>query len=527
MESTTHLSDYLAILRRRRRQIIRVAVGVFVLAVALALVLPTVYRATATLLIEQEMSPELVPSTVTGYLTQRVKVIEARILTPENLAAIAKKRDLYAEEREAGDRAVAARMRGNIEIEPVSANVTDPRSGRSGTATIAFNVSYDAPTPEMAQAVAQELAQLFIDENRAVRTAAAKGASGFLQEEETRLRKQIDELEAKLADYKAKNQGRLPELMNVNMQMLERAQREIEEANRQIYSLEERRLQLQSQLGLVEPYTGDSPGGRLRLVQTEYLAAASRYSPEHPDVVRLRRELESLKQQAGVVDERAVAEEQYRKARADLAAARQKYSANHPDVIKLQQTVANLERQMKRASSAPGGFAMKPDNPAYVTLQTQLDTVALSLQAAMEQRKRAEQRIAEYEVRLQQTPRVEQEGLALQRDYDAALKKYREIKQNLMSANLALELEKEQKGERYSILEPPALPGSPERPNRKAFILLGLVLGIGSGVGYASLAEYMDRTVRGSPSVANLLGAQPLAVIPFIPNGIDPPARPA
>lgn len=527
MESTTHLSDYLAILRRRRRQIIRVAAAVFVLAVVLALVLPSVYRSTATLLIEQEMSPDLVPSTVTGYLTQRVKVIEARILTPENLAGIARKRDLYAEEREAGDQAVAARMRGNIKIEPVSANVTDPRSGRSGLATIAFAVSYEAPTPEMAQAVAQELAQLFIDENRAMRTATARGASGFLQEEEARLRKYIGGLEAQLAAYKSKNQGRLPESMNLNMQMLERAQREIEEANRQIYNLEERRLQLQSQLALVEPHTGDSPGGRLRQVQTEYLAAASRYSAEHPDVVRLRRELDSLKQQTGVVDERTVAEQQYRKARADLAAAREKYAADHPDVVKLQKTVGNLERQVKRASSGPGGFVMRPDNPAYVTLQTQLDTVALSLQAAIEQRERAERRIAEYESRLVQTPRVEQEGLALQRDYDAAMKKYREIRQNLMSADLALELEKEQKGERYSILEPPVLPGSPERPNRKAFVLLGLVLGIGSGVGYASLAEYMDRTVRGSPSVAGVLGAQPLAVIPFIPNGIDPPTRTA
>ncbi|HEX7043435.1 MAG TPA: Wzz/FepE/Etk N-terminal domain-containing protein [Burkholderiales bacterium] len=525
MEGMTHLSDYLAILRRRRGQIVRVALAVLAVAVALALLLPPVYRSTATLLIEQEVSPELVPSTVTGYIVQRVKVIEARILTAEKLAGIARKLDLYAEERDRGDEYVAGRMRGNIDIQAVSANVTDPSSGRSGMATIAFEVSYDAPEPAVAQAVAQELAESFIAENQALRTAKAKGASGFLHDEEERLRRQIADLEARLAAYKSRNQGRLPELMTLNLQMLERAQREADEAERQIYALEERKLELQSQLALVEPHTGDSPGGKLRQLQTEYLAAAARYSPQHPDVVRLRRELEAMKREAGVVDERGALESAYREARAKLQAARERYAPGHPDVVKLESTVANLQQRLARADARPAGFEMKPDNPAYVTLQTQLGAVELNLQEAKERRDRAKRRMAEYEERLVQTPQAEQEGLALQREYDAAMKKYREIKQSLMSANLAVELEKDQKGERYSILQPAKLPSEPERPNRKAFILLGLVLGLGSGVGYASLAEYMDRTVRGSRAVVHALGAPPLAAIPFIPNGIDPPGR--
>ena len=96
-----------------------------------------------------------------------------------------------------------------------------------------------------------------------------------------------------------------------------------------------------------------------------------------------------------------------------------------------------------------------------------------------------------------------------------------------MGANLAMELERDQRGERYALLEPPELPDAPDRPNRKAFLLLGLVLGIGRGIGYASIAEYMDRTIRGTQAVTGLLRAPPLAVIPYIPNGIDPPYRSA
>ena len=528
METATHLSDYLVILRRRRRQILRVAGAIFALSVVLAIVIPTAYRSTAKLLIEQEMAPDIVPSTVTGYVNQRIKIIETRVLTPENLAKVAEKADVYAKERADGQiREIGARMRGNIKVETISANVTDPRSGASSMATVSLNVSYDDANPEVAQKVAQELAALFIDENRMMRTAKAQRTSGFLGEEEQRLRQHIDELEKKLAEYKEKNRGRLPELMNMNMQMFERAQREIEEAERQIYSLEERRVQLQSQLGLVEPHTGSSPGGRLREVQAQYLSASSNYSPDHPDVVRLKRELDSLKKQTGSADSRGALEGEYRKAQGDLAALRERYADDHPDVAKQKKTVASLEAQMKKAgpSTDRGGFSMKPDNPAYVTLQTQVDTVELNLKAAKEQRAKAQEKITEYESRLVQTPRVEQEGLALQREYEGATKKYREIKQNLMSAELALELEKEQRGERYSVLEPPELPDTPHRPNRPAFLLLGLVLGLGGGIGYASLAEYMDRTIRGVRGVAGLLRAPPLAVIPYIPNGIDSSSR--
>lgn len=527
MDGTTHLSDYLAVLKRRRRQVVYVAAAVFLLFAVLAMVLPPSYRSTAKLLIEQQqIPPDIVPSTVTGYVNQRLRVIETRVLKPEHLARIAESVGLYPEERAAGDiRAVAGKMRRNIKTEAVSANVTDPRSGASSMATVAYNVSFDARTPQLAQRTAEELAALYIRENQQVRTQKAERASGFLGEEEERLRQHIDELETKLAAYKEKYSGRLPELMNLNMQLFERTERELEELDRQIVNLEERKIQLQSQLALLEPHTGNSPGGRLREVQTQYMTAAAIYAPDHPDVVRLKRELETLKKQTGVPDNRAPLEREYNKARGELDALREKYADDHPDVVRQKKAVANLESRLRRADSGATGMALRPDNPAYVAVQTQLDAVMLSLKAAQEQKARAKEKLAEYEGRLVQTPRVEQEGLALQREYESATRKYREIKQNLMNAELAVELERGQQGEHYSLLEPPDLPDSPQRPNRKAFLLLGLVLGMGSGVGYASLAEYMDRTVRGRRVLRQLVDAPLLAAIPYIPNGSDPGFR--
>jgi len=248
------------------------------------------------------------------------------------------------------------------------------------------------------------------------------------------------------------------------------------------------------------------------------MSAAAVYAPNHPDVVRLRRELEMLKKETGAVDRREEVDREYKKTRAELATAREMYAENHPDVIRLKTLLATLEEKLKASSPAtPMGFALKPDNPAYISIQTQLATINLSLKAANEQLARAKQKSAQYEGRLLQTPGVEQEGQELKRDYESTLKKYNEIKSHLFGADIAVEMEKEQKGERFSLLAAPTVPASPRVPNRRAFLLLGIVLGFGSGIGYASIAEYMDRTIRGSGAIVSVLRVPPLAVIPHIP----------
>jgi len=512
-----HLSDYLAILRRRKKQLLTVAASVFVVSAAAAFLLPSKYRSTATILIEQQEVPrDMLQTTVTGYANQRLQVIQTRVLNRENLTQLAEKFNLYPNARtpEAMSAALAG-MRSNILIKPLSANVTDPQSGASTTATIAFTVSYDADTPVVARRATDALMDLFLRENQRIRTQKAVQTSGFLGDEEEKLSQRIAELEGRVAAYKERNSGRLPELMSLNMSLMERTQRELEDTERQITTLEQRKLEMQSQLANVDPYTGKSPAARLKEIQTQYLSAAANYSPDHPDVGRLRREVESLKRELGIIDERSVIEEEYKKVRAQLESAEKQYAADHPDVMRLRSAVASLDRKLRQADdSSQLSLRLKPDNPAYIALRTQLDTVELSLKAARAQRVEARGKLTEYETRLVQTPRVEQEGLSLLREYDTAVKKYREIKQNLMSAELAVQLEKEQKGERYSILEPAQLPTAPHFPNRRAFLLLGIVLGFGGGVGYASLAEYMDRTIRGARMVAQVTGALPLAAIP-------------
>ncbi|MEW8287814.1 MAG: lipopolysaccharide biosynthesis protein, partial [Candidatus Thiodiazotropha endolucinida] len=120
------------------------------------------------------------------------------------------------------------------------------------------------------------------------------------------------------------------------------------------------------------------------------------------------------------------------------------------------------------------------------------------------------------EERLIQSPQVEREYRNLTRDYENALAKYQEVKAKQLEAELAESLERERKGERFSLIEPPQLPEEPDKPNRIAILFLGFVFSFAGGFGNVVVRESMDQSVYGSKSVAAITHAPPLAVIPYI-----------
>ena len=237
-----HLSDYLEILRRRKKQMIIPMAVILLTSIALAFLLPPVYRSKATILIEEELvSQEYVASTAEGYADRRIQLITQRLMTYNNLRAIVEKLNLYPEERKLGkEGGIIAAIRQGIEVQTVSGKFTDPNSGKSTAATIAFTIAFDADKPEVAHKVTEELVNIYLSENRKIRERKAEATFGFLIAEERRLAKRVLDLEAELATHKETNLRKLPELMNLTTQLMERTERELEELERRLYNLEER-----------------------------------------------------------------------------------------------------------------------------------------------------------------------------------------------------------------------------------------------------------------------------------------------
>ena len=516
-QNNIELSDVLTVLRRRKVALLLPMILVFTVSIALALGLPPVYRSTATILIEQQEIPQdLVRSTVTSYAEERIQIISQRVMSRENLIRVMKKLNLIDKNASQVSQELIIDMRENLALEMLSADITDPKTGRSSRATIAFTLSYDSQFPDIAKKVAKEMTSLFLEENLKIRTEKARTTSLFLSEEADRLGEQIGKLEAELAAYKERNRGKLPELGNMNLSLMERALREAEEIERTIYSIKDRKMLLESQLANVEPYSGQSPEVKLKQLLSEYISAASIYTPEHPDLIRMRKEIEILKEQTGI-DDSTIVIHALTAARKKLQDASEKYSTDHPDYKRLQKQVDLLEAKAKSSNKINQAieFKPKPDNPAYINLQTQIASIDINLKASVEKRARLQERVAEYEQRLTDAPRVEQEGLSITRDYQNAVRKYQEIKQKQLQAEISEQLEKESKGERFSVVEPARLPEFPEKPNRLGIFLLGTVLSFAGGFGSAALKEMLDHTIRGSKRLVTLLGTYPLSVIPY------------
>ena len=533
-EQTTDLKDYLVALRRRKKQILA-AMGILAgISVLVALLLPPVYRSSATILIEEQEIPiDMVRSTITSYADQRIQVISQHVMTRANLMQIIEKYNLYPKQRKRETtEEILERMRKDIKFNMLSSNVIDGRSGQNKMAAIAFTLAYDSETAVGAQKVANELTTLYLNENLKSRQQKTSETSTFLSEEVARLSEHISEIEAKLADFKEKNAGRLPELAGLNMQMRDRTDSEAMETDRQLNVLEERKIFLEGQLSQLKPNSPMmSASGerildsdeRLKALQAQYVSLSGIYSANHPDLIKMRREIDALKKETGGDGDMQEQAKQLTRMNSDLATMREKYSDGHPDVVKLKKAIAALEESHKKttATSSDAPRFKKPENPAYISMQTQLESTISELKTLRTKRNDLKAKMATYESRLEQSPQVEREYLDLNRDHANSISRYQEIKAKLMQAEVAQQMEKDSKGERFSLIDPAQLPEKANSPNRPSILLLGMILSLGGGFVYAAVLEGMDGSIKSSKILAGLLDAPLLSVIPFIENSED------
>jgi succinoglycan biosynthesis transport protein ExoP len=524
------LYDYLALLRRRKTIILTVAALLLAASAALAFLLPAVYRSTATILIEeQEIPPDLVRSAIATYADQRIETIKQQVLSRSTLWRIVEQYDLYKDLRKRSPtEEVLTRFVKDIQIEVMNVKVIDKRTQNPTQATIAFTLAYDGESAELAQKVANELTSLFLGENLKTRERHAQETTAFLKRESENLSHHIQELEQKLSGVKRRAEGALPELVQLNMQLLSQVQREVIDSDRDIRSLKERKTYLEGELATLKPHTplisasGErllDSSERLKSLRAQYASVSAYLEPDHPDLIKLKQEMSSLEKEAGATDGREELSKRLMAERASLAALRERVGEMHPDVIRLQNVVASLERELLAAVARPSQpSTVKPENPAYINIQSQLASTTASLQSLEAARVDLKKRMAEYAKRLESTPTLEPEYLDLIRDRENSVRKYQEITSRLMEAQVSAELEVQRKGERFLLINPPELPEKPDRPNRLAILLLGAFLAIAGGLGTGVAADNVDRRIFTADQLGRVMRGVPLAVIPYLPS---------
>jgi polysaccharide chain length determinant protein (PEP-CTERM system associated) len=472
------VNDYVKIVKKRKWSFIIPALSCFVISVIVALVLPPIYRSTSTILIEeQEIPRELVMATVTSYAEQRLQAINQRVMSTTKLLEIINRFNLYPEERKKWTtEEVVGKMRKDIDFKTISADVVDRRTGRPTSATLAFTISYDGKHPEQVLMVANVLSSFYLEENLKTREKQTAGASKFLGEEAGMVQEQLAKHDSKIASYKEKHMNSLPELLPINLQTMDRVDREIDQLKDQLRTLREKEGYLQSQLASIPTDATNQDKNLLRELKAKLADLTSRASDKHPDVIKTRATIEKLEERLSMSSK-----------------------GNPGDTQRMPPTAAD-----------------QADNPAYVTLASQLAGTISDLDSAKRQIEELQKKREAYQARIEASARVEETTKSLIVERNNAQVKYDDLIKKTMEAKVAQGLEKEQMGERFTIIDPAQIPEKPVKPKIPVIILIGMFLGIGSGVGTLSIREHMDHSVGSEKELSEIIPIPVLASIPDI-----------
>ena len=449
-------------------------------AVTVIFSLPTFYRSTVLVMVERQQVPEaFVPSTVTSELETRLHTISQEILSRSRLEGLIARLGLYPGERnQVSSEELVDRMRSDIRLELRTTNTT----GRP-SATTAFALSYRGPNPQTVALVANTLGSFYIEENLKLRERQSAGTADFLKVQLTEQRKRLDELEARVSEFKKRNLGELPQQMQANLSTLENLNIQLRLTSDNLLRAAERRDSLTALLAEAasSPQTfGASPGAA-----TE---------PRGLRLTRLRQE---------------------------LASARTLYTEEHPTVVRLKSEIADTEREPAEPSGSATGAAAAASSPFVMRLREALSSVESETRILKAEEQRLRGAIALYQSRVENTPKREQEFQEVSRDYEATKQLYESLTKRYEAAQLAGSMEQRQKGEQFKILDPAVPSNIPAAPNRIKLLVMSLVLSLGLAGGALMIAESLDTSFHSADELREFTIVPVLASVPRIVTEVD------
>jgi len=470
-ELSETLDKFVGIALRRRWWFLIAASVIAIGAVAVSFALPNRYKSEATILVEQQQVPEryVVPNSTTD-LDRALQTMTQDVLSRTRLLQTISEFGLYPEQKQRlSAEQLVDLMRTDIEIEPLEDKHPDPNKGPD-----AFKISYVGRTPDVAEQVTSRLTSLFINEDLKTQQQRDVNTTNFLQSQLTTAQADLAKKEQRLRDFKMANLGELPEQQQGNLQILEGLQTELQNTNAALARANEQHAYFESLLGQYRNLTvatGVSPSAtsvnpietaqaQLTHLQSERTTLLGTYSPEYPDVKRIDSEIAKTEALLARLE----------KPKAPAQSADSSASATSSTVGATDSIVAQLNSQLKQ-------------NQLEITNDTA-------------QIKQLQEQVGEYQHRLNLTPVREQQLTDLLRDYDLAKKNYDDLYGKKAQSALATDLQIDQQGEQFRLIDPPNLPSRPFTPNRLKIALGGIAVGLAVGGGLAFLIEVKDASLH-------------------------------
>ncbi len=462
----------LSILLRRFPIFLLTAVLIFSGFAAAAVLLPAAYTSRARILVESQQIPtDLVQSTVRSHAAERLRVIQQRLMTRDNLLEIAAQYGVFRNEPDMSPTEIVSAMRAQ------SVFFSEVLGGSRDGMAMTFTISFSARDPSVTARVANEYVTRILEDNLKLRTARAADTYEFFEQESQRLGGELTAIESQMVEFKRANRATLPETLDFRTNQVQRVQQRIQLLDREMADLREQRktlieLKEDPSILLAQERPQTASERAKEDLERELQLRSAVLSDTHPEIRALKTRIMAM--------ERLI--------ESDLAKQEEEIRTNSSSFIeeKLQET-----------------------NQQLSLIDTQLDQMADEIAELERQESELERSIAE-------TPNTQMALNALQRNYEGLQRQYDQARSKLAVSATGEQLELKQQAERFEVIEQAQVPDSPDKPNRLKILLMGFGGGTGAGLGLVFLLEFLNRAIRRPSDIISTLDIQPLAVIPYI-----------
>jgi len=500
LEEESNLGESLnrirGILSRRRWLILLTACNIALGTIIAVWMLPNRYTSEATLVVVAQQVPQryVVPNSTTD-LDSQLQAMKQEVLSRTRLLRMIDEFGLYPKQRKRyAPEQLLALMLKDIDITPMGERPQEKSFD-------AFRISFTTETALLAQQVTSTLTSLFINEHLRSQEEQSTNTTNFLHEQVMQKKSRLEDQEQRLRDFKMQHVGELPEQQQGNLGILSGLQTQLQNTMASINRAQQQRVYLQS------------------LIDAQRRQAASQnvISPTGASVA-VNRPLTPFE-----AAQNDLARLESKKAELLLTKTRE-----HPDVRSLQREIGKAEETVRRLKSTLP--AVEKDNstptqakssvdttdPALAQLVSQLESNRLEIENLTKDETRLKATMAQYESRLNQTPVREQQEASIVRETEALRAEYAELQKKEQDSQLATNLEKQQGGQQFRLVDAASLPLVPSSPKRLKTSAMGAVAGIALGLLFAFLLEMRNTSFRSEKEFTKRINVPFVLAIPVL-----------
>jgi len=499
MKSFQDLSftDYFMIIRRRMWWVAITAFLIGSAATVYVSQVPSLYRSETTITVSSRLLPEdYISSLVRESATDRIDFVRQQLRSRTFVKGIIEEFGLA--------------KAGNHNMDDVVDNVL-LNSEITTVSTGTFKVAYTATSPSQAQAITRRLAERVVTLNDTVRKDKVNAADQFMDEEVSRAASELSASEDKVRNFNRLHFPNIPEDQIVSVATVEGLERQLAAQNADLENklsqrrflarrLEEQRqltALLQKSSGLnrpVEPgaqpqtdtqYVPTELDKTLASKQAELSTALSRYTPLHPEVVRLSRQVKELQVQVAAQ-------------------------------VRPPSTAPTPSRPTEAGASAPPVAIDQSNDLMQAEIQLELEQLDRQIAKQEQDRNALAGKIGVFRSRLNLPPVLDQQLSALMREVDSAKQRLSLLSSKKLSSEMAGSVDISANNALFRVIDPANLPQYAIWPNRPKLIAAGWLLGLGIGLGIGFLREFADTTLADEDEVSSRLKLPVLASIPIV-----------